>query len=55
MTEESKVARPGEAALRNMQLLKHESSVFKVPQVPKKRTVKKAQVLDEDEYVQVKC
>ncbi|XP_072934533.1 splicing factor ESS-2 homolog [Epargyreus clarus] len=52
MSEEHKDSRPGEAALRNMQVLKHESSVFKVPKVPKKRILKKAQVLDEEEYVQ---
>ncbi|KAL0818208.1 hypothetical protein ABMA28_008713 [Loxostege sticticalis] len=51
--ESSKIPRPGEAALQNMKLLKKESSVFKVPKVPKKKsTTKKAQVLDEDVYVE---
>lgn len=54
MTEEPKCSKPGEAALKNMQLLKTESTVFKVPNVPKKNKVKeKAQVLDEDIYVEV--
>lgn len=53
--ESSKMPRPGEAALQNMKLLKKESSVFKVPKVPKKKsTTKKAQVLDEDVYVEVR-
>ncbi|XP_047999101.1 splicing factor ESS-2 homolog [Leguminivora glycinivorella] len=53
MSEEPAISRPGEAALNNMQLLKKESSVFKVPKVPQKRLEKKrAEVLDEDVYVE---
>ncbi|XP_041971655.1 splicing factor ESS-2 homolog [Aricia agestis] len=48
MSEETNV---GAAALENMQLLQKESSVFKVPKVPKKKVVKKTNVLDEEEYV----
>lgn len=54
MTENDKPIRPGEAALQNMKLLKSESTVFKVPKVPKRKIIKKTQVLDEDEYVEVK-
>lgn len=54
MTQENHVTKPGEAALQNMQLLKKESTLFKVPKVPpKKKTVKKAKVLDEEDYVEV--
>lgn len=55
MAEEEKRSKPGEAALRNMQLLKAESSVFKVPKVPQKKRSDKKQpvVLDEDVYVEV--
>lgn len=54
--ENNKTPRPGEAALQNMKLLKAESSVFKVPKVPKKKnSTKKAQVLDEEVYVEVKA
>ncbi|XP_063541352.1 splicing factor ESS-2 homolog [Cydia strobilella] len=53
MAEEPAVSRPGEAALKNMQLLKKESSVFKIPKVPQKRPEKKqAKVLDEEVYVE---
>lgn len=54
MNKNSSPSRPGEAALQNMQILKCESSVFKVPKVPKKKDVKKAQVLDEEDYVEVR-
>lgn len=53
MSEENTPSRPGEAALQNMKLLKCESTLFKVPKVPKKKNVKKAQVLEEDAYVEV--
>lgn len=54
MSKDSNISRPGAAALENMKLLKHESSIFKVPKVPKKKDiVKKTQVLDEDVYVEV--
>ncbi|XP_053617189.1 splicing factor ESS-2 homolog [Plodia interpunctella] len=52
MGERNTSFKPGEAALRNMKLLKSESTVFKVPKVPKKKNIKKAQVLDEDVYVE---
>ncbi|KAJ0173009.1 hypothetical protein K1T71_011185 [Dendrolimus kikuchii] len=53
MTEEVKPPEPGAAALRNMRLLKTESTMFKVPKVPKKSKLKKkAKVLDEDVYVE---
>ncbi|XP_073948442.1 ess-2 splicing factor homolog [Choristoneura fumiferana] len=54
MAEEEKRSKPGEAALRNMQLLKAESSVFKVPKVPQKKRSDNKQpiVLDEDVYVE---
>ncbi|VVC92594.1 unnamed protein product [Leptidea sinapis] len=52
MEENAIAPRPGEAALKNMQLLKTESSVFKVPKVPKKKQPKKTQVLEEEEYVE---
>ncbi|CAH0696843.1 unnamed protein product [Spodoptera exigua] len=53
MSKESNISKPGAAALENMKLLKHESSIFKVPKVPKKKdNVKKTQVLDEDVYVE---
>lgn len=53
MSENEKSPRPGVAALENMKLLKSESSIFKVPKVPKKKTVKKTNVLDEELYVEV--
>lgn len=53
MADENQPSRPGEVALQNMKFLKQESSVFKVPKVPKKKMKKKAQVLDEDVYVEV--
>lgn len=53
MSEENITPKPGAAALENMKLLKHESTIFKVPKVPNKREKKKAQVLDEDLYVEV--
>ncbi|XP_063368641.1 splicing factor ESS-2 homolog [Cydia amplana] len=53
MAEEPAVSRPGEAALKNMQLLKKESSVFKIPKVPQKKPEKqRATVLDEEVYVE---
>ncbi|XP_047032653.1 splicing factor ESS-2 homolog [Helicoverpa armigera] len=52
MSGDNKTPRPGAAALENMKLLKHESAIFKVPKVPKKKEKKKAQVLDEDVYVE---
>nr|XP_013189552.1 unnamed protein product [Amyelois transitella] len=52
MEERISTPRAGEAALRNMKLLKSESTVFKIPKVPKKKTKHKAQVLDEDVYVE---
>nr|XP_026488593.1 splicing factor ESS-2 homolog [Vanessa tameamea] len=53
MTQENRTPRPGEAALQNMQLLKKESSVFKVPKVPpKKKTTKQSNILDEEVYVE---
>ncbi|CAH0713847.1 unnamed protein product, partial [Brenthis ino] len=55
MTQENHVtkAKPGEAALQNMQLLKKESTLFKVPKVPpKKKIAKKAKVLVEEDYVE---
>ncbi|XP_046963920.1 splicing factor ESS-2 homolog [Vanessa cardui] len=53
MTQENRTPRPGEAALQNMQLLKKESSVFKVPKVPpKKKTTKQSKILDEEVYVE---
>ncbi|CAG9791375.1 unnamed protein product [Diatraea saccharalis] len=53
MSEESKMLRPGQLALQNMKLLQSESNVFKIPKVPvKKISAKKAQVLNEDEYVE---
>ncbi|CAH2093730.1 unnamed protein product [Euphydryas editha] len=53
MTQENKTPRPGEAALQNMQLLKKESSVFKVPKVPpQKKQTKKSKILDEEDYVE---
>ncbi|XP_037292594.1 splicing factor ESS-2 homolog [Manduca sexta] len=52
MSENDKSPRPGVAALENMKLLKSESSIFKVPKVPKKKTVKKTNVLDEELYVE---
>ncbi|CAH4027842.1 splicing factor ESS-2 homolog isoform X1 [Pieris brassicae] len=52
MSENLSPSRPGEAALQNMQILKSESSVFKVPKVPIKKNARKAQVLDEEEYVE---
>lgn len=53
MTEQNKEHKPGAAALENMKLLKHESTIFKIPKVPKKKNTKKAEVLDEDVYVEV--
>lgn len=53
MAEEEKTPRPGEAALKNMQLLKNESTVFKLPKVPNQKIKKKAKALDEELYVQV--
>lgn len=53
MAKENQPSKPGETALQNMKLLKKESSVFKVPKVPQKKKKKKAQVLDEDVYVEV--
>lgn len=53
MAEEENSPRPGEAALKNMQLLKSESTVFKVPKVPNQKAKPKAKALDEDLYVQV--
>ncbi|KAI5634069.1 nuclear protein es2 domain-containing protein [Phthorimaea operculella] len=56
MSGENKPPRPGEAALQNMILLKSESSVFKVPKVPRPQTkqkdTKKTEVLDEDVYTE---
>ncbi|XP_045454089.1 splicing factor ESS-2 homolog [Melitaea cinxia] len=53
MTQENQTPRPGEAALKNMQLLKKESAVFKVPKVPpQKKQTKKLKVLDEEDYVE---
>ncbi|XP_075983453.1 ess-2 splicing factor homolog [Anticarsia gemmatalis] len=52
MSEQNVAPKPGAAALENMKLLKHESSIFKVPKVPKKKNSKKAEVLDEDVYVE---
>lgn len=48
-----KPTRPGERALQNMKLLKSESSLFKVPKVPKKKDTKKTKVLDEELYIEV--
>lgn len=53
MSDEQTQRKPGEAALQNMQLLKKESTVFKVPKVPKKRNANKSKVLDENLYVEV--
>lgn len=53
MSGENNTPKPGAAALENMKLLKHESAIFKVPKVPKRKEKKKAQVLDEDLYVEV--
>ncbi|XP_063833335.1 splicing factor ESS-2 homolog [Ostrinia nubilalis] len=51
--DSAKKPKPGEAALKNMKLLKNESSVFKVPKVPKKKpSTKKAKVLEEEVYVE---
>ncbi|XP_028172966.1 splicing factor ESS-2 homolog [Ostrinia furnacalis] len=51
--DSAKKPKPGEAALKNMKLLKKESSVFKVPKVPKKKpSTKKAKVLEEEVYVE---
>lgn len=47
--------RPGEAALQNMKLLKAETTVFKVPKIPKQKSEKKSKVLEEDAYVEVSC
>ncbi|XP_028036536.1 splicing factor ESS-2 homolog [Bombyx mandarina] len=44
--------RPGEAALQNMKLLKAETTVFKVPKIPKQKSEKKSKVLEEDAYVE---
>ncbi|KAJ8713030.1 hypothetical protein PYW08_008334 [Mythimna loreyi] len=52
MSGEKITPKPGAAALENMKLLKHESAIFKVPKVPKRKEKKKAQVLDEDLYVE---
>ncbi|KPJ14813.1 Protein DGCR14-like [Papilio machaon] len=52
MASENNITKPGAAALENMALLQKESSVFKVPKVPKKKAVKKTEVLDEEEYVE---
>lgn len=54
MASENNITKPGTAALENMALLQKESSVFKVPKVPKKKVVKKTEVLDEEKYVEVK-
>lgn len=54
MTEKNKSPKPGLLALQNMTLLKSESSVFKVPKVPKNKNTKKTTVLDEDLYVEVR-
>lgn len=55
MAQKNDKKKPGEAALQNMQLLKNESTLFKVPKVPpKKKIVKKTEILDEEEYVEVK-
>ncbi|XP_023951050.2 splicing factor ESS-2 homolog [Bicyclus anynana] len=51
MTSENE-SRPGVGALQNMQLLKKESTVFKVPKVPPKKVIKKSKVLDEEDYVE---
>lgn len=53
MTQKNNESRPGVGALKNMQLLKKESTVFKVPKVPPKKVIKKAKVLDEEDYVEV--
>lgn len=53
MSGENNTAKPGAAALENMKLLRHESAIFKIPKIPKRREKKKAQVLDEDVYVEV--
>lgn len=53
MADENQPSRPGKLALQNMIFLKKESSVFKVPKVPKKKVKKKTKVLDEDVYVEV--
>lgn len=54
MSDKKIPSKPGEAALENMKLLKKESYVFKVPQIPtKKRNAKRSTVLDEELYVQV--
>ncbi|KPJ05244.1 PREDICTED: protein DGCR14 homolog [Papilio xuthus] len=52
MASENNITKPGAAALENMSLLQKESSVFKVPKVPKKKVVKKTEVLDEEQYVE---
>ncbi|XP_034827546.1 splicing factor ESS-2 homolog [Maniola hyperantus] len=52
MTQKNNESRPGVGALQNMQLLKKESTVFKVPKVPSQRVIKKAKVLDEEDYVE---
>lgn len=54
MTEKVKTLKPGEAALKNMQLLKTESTVFKIPKIPSKKSnlKKKTKVLNEDVYVE---
>ncbi|CAH2266211.1 jg17799 [Pararge aegeria aegeria] len=52
MMQENSESRPGVGALQNMQLLKKESSVFKIPKVPPKKVIKKSKVLDEEDYVQ---
>ena len=53
MSGDNIAPKAGAAALENMKLLKHESAIFKVPNIPKRREKKKAQVLDEDVYVEV--
>ncbi|CAK1541551.1 unnamed protein product [Leptosia nina] len=45
-------SKSGDAALKNMPLVQNERSMFKIPEVPKKKPVKKAQILDEEDYVE---
>ncbi|CAB3246396.1 unnamed protein product [Arctia plantaginis] len=52
MSDENKISKPGAAALENMKLLQHESTIFKVPKVPKQKNDKKTHVLDEEVYVE---
>ncbi|XP_059048693.1 splicing factor ESS-2 homolog [Achroia grisella] len=52
MANQNEPLRPGEAALQNMNLLKTESTLFKIPKIPKKKNTTKTRVLDEELYVE---